>query len=180
MLRQRRWPFKPNEPPNDTWTHISNAFGESPGIYILRVGAGAGSVASFQSPRRLFDVDETGRLYVGSGIPVINRFGGLRTGVYAAYGFLRSSGKPYGNVSAHGAARKMSASFMKAYLLEDLVIDVVSWDAGDEVPPDYNCRHHEAQVLAAYMERFGEAPPLNSARPAVKPGRVWIPEEMEL
>ena len=176
MLRQRRWPFKPNEPPNDTWTHISTAFGTSPGIYILRASDAGGKMRHLQ---RLFAEDDAGTLYVGSGIPIINRFGGLRTGVYAAYEFLRSSGKPYGNVSAHGAARKMSASFMKHIKLDDLVIDVVSWDGEDEVPPEYDCRQHEAQVLAAYMERFGEAPPLNSARPAVKPGPLWIPAATE-
>ena len=173
MLRQRRWLLAPNEPPNDTHTHISTAFGQHRGIYILR--ASRGHRDQLRSLRRLFCDDDAGTLYVGSGNPVVGRFGGLRTGIFAAYKHLKSSGSPYVGLARHGVGNKMSSSFVEAFKLKDLVIEILSWDAKQEVPPDYDCRQHEAQVLAAYMERFGEAPPLKRAMPAAKPGHLWEP-----
>ena len=163
-------------PPDDTWSHISTAFGQNAGIYILRAASTNGGL---RSVRRLFRDDEAGTLYIGSGNPIIGRFGGLRTGIFAAYKQPKSTGKPYAGLARHGVGSKMSASFREAFELNDLVIDVVSWDADGAVPLEYDCRQHEAQVLSDYLEAFGEAPPLNRSMPGVAPSPRWVPTSPE-
>ena len=145
-----------------SWKEVDDTFGERPGIYRLLLLSEEGP--GYAPVRRLLKDDPSGLLYVGMSETVIGRFGGLRTGIYAAYGFTSAAGHAYRNSGAHGVGEKMSAGFVAAFAQNRLVIEVEGYGRQVEPPPDYNAKRHETELLVAYANEFGEPPPLNDTR----------------
>jgi len=137
-------------------------YGENPGIYRVIL-----MDTACQAPEplpRLLATDSEGVLYIGTGKFLLGRFGGLRTAIYAAYGFEGSAGHRFRNLAPHSIGKMMvAAGFPTRFGRERIVIDLEGIPGGTSMPEGYNHFAHEAEALKNYMRQFGELPPFNSS-----------------
>ncbi|WP_336763841.1 hypothetical protein [Asaia sp. VD9] len=74
----------------DDYGKAQALYGKNPGIYrVILMDAACQAPAPLP---RLLDTDSEGVLYIGTGKHLLGRFGGLRTAIYAAYGFKGAQG----------------------------------------------------------------------------------------
>lgn len=127
--------------------------GHSPGCYTLRLLREDGSR---QPIPRFLDVDEDGRLYIGTSDSLPRRIAQLKIASAAPYRWGGYMGQN------HVAGRKIAKldRFRALHPFEHLEVTVEAAPLpGDGGLPDHKAM--ERTLLRAYFDRFGEYPPLN-------------------
>ena len=64
----------------------------------------------------------------------------------------------------HVIGRKLSEVFLNRFRRNYLVFEIHGFSSTADMPADYTARAHEQQVIAEYIQTFGEPPPFDDQR----------------
>jgi hypothetical protein len=137
----------------DLYTQITADISNSPGCYVLCCCKGDG----FFSINRILGVDDAGTLYIGSGTSLCQRIGSLRKALCAAV-----SRDGYTDRGVHGCELKYTDALQQRFPFDSLKVLLYPATSNEEA------WRQEAELLAEYERRFGEAPPFNEGRPRAR------------
>ncbi len=141
---------------------VEQLYGRRPGIYkvILLEKDRKGPLPI----RRLIKDDPSGVVYIGKADSIIQRFVQLRKAVWAAYRFSSEAGHLFIAPGNHVIGIKLSESFRTRFVSNPMIFEIHGFGSEEEVPDGYTARAHETQLIADYIEEFGEPPPFNDQR----------------
>ncbi|WP_367161050.1 hypothetical protein ABUE34_13815 (plasmid) [Kozakia baliensis] len=135
---------------SETWPQIEG----KAGIYkVFSIDTKTGKNLSIP---RILDIDDSGTIYIGMSKNLSARIAEVRKSLFGAY-----QHGDYKSVSAHQTGKKASEVFRANFPIEAMWVEIFPGDVSGEEGP-YDARKEESRMLSAYVDKFGDTPPLNA------------------